>query len=656
METNPFRSFLSVLLAGMVVGLLAGCGTPEATPSARRARLLSPDGKIEVTVSLQSALDYRVRIDGHPLLRESRLGLEFADGTILGQDVELLKVRRESVNTSWPNRWGKRSQVRDQHNELRLTLREKSASGRSFDVVFRAFNDGVAFRYALPAQPGRESFILKRDRTEFAFVGNYPCFAGQQGGFGGPQEWEFRPQHLADVKPDSVIGLPLLIQAPAAWIALTEADLRDWSGMWLGGVATNDDGVTLTTKLAPRKDEQGLVKALAPHDSPWRVLMIGRQPGRLVESDLILNLALPCQLSDTAWVLPGMAAWDWWSGLSHMTTADMKEHIQFAADMGWAYTLIDAGWYVRQNKPDSDITKVSSTVDMDELLRYAKEKNVRLWVWLYWSDVDRNDACEKAFALYEKWGLAGVKIDFMDRDDQEMVNWYEKITKTAAAHHLMVDFHGAYKPTGFNRTYPNQITREGVLGNEYNKWSARVTPEHRLTLPFTRFLAGPGDFTPGGFLNCPPAQFKSDGPAKVQGTRCAQLALFVTFDSPFCCACDHPTHYINQPGADFLKLVPTVWDDTRVLDGEVAKHLVMARRSGNAWFLGGMTDSAAREITVKLDFLDKGRWKLRLWKDAGDSEIHPEHLETEERIVTSNETLTLHMTPAGGAVAVLRPE
>lgn len=653
METSPVRSFFLILLAGMLVGVVAGCGTSKPTPLPRRARLLSPDGKIEVSIAVQSTLNYRVRIDGQQILRNSPMGLEFADGTILGQNVELVKLHRESANSTWPNRWGKHSQVHDQHNELRLTLREKSIH-RTFDVVFRVFNDGVAFRYSLPAQPGNESFILKHDRTEFAFVGDYPCFAGQQGGFGGPQEWEFRPAHLSDVKPDSIIGLPLLIQSSAAWIAVTEADLRDWSGMWLGALATSDDGVTLTTKLAPRKDEQGLVKATFPHDSPWRVLMIGRQPGRLVESDLILNLAQPCLLSDTSWVRPGMAAWDWWSGLSSMTTKDMEEHIQFASDMGWAYDLIDAGWYVNETKPDADITKVIPAVDMDELLRFAREKNVRLWVWMHWTDVDRNDAHLKAFPLYEKWGIAGVKIDFMDRDDQDMVNWYEKITKAAAEHHLMVDFHGAFKPTGFNRTYPNQITREGVLGNEYNKWSARVTAEHRVTLPFTRFLAGPGDFTPGGFLDCTPAQFKSDGPAKVQGTRCAQLALFVTLDSPLCCACDHPSHYYNQPGVDFLKVVPTVWDDTRVLDGEVTKHIVMARRSGKVWFLGGMTDSQSREISVKLDFLDKGRWKLRLWKDARDS--NPEHVEIEDRVVTPNETITLKMAPAGGTVATLRPE
>jgi len=256
------------------------------------------------------------------------------------------------------------------------------------------------------------------------------------------------------------------------------------------------------------------------------------------------------------------------------------------------------------------------------------------------------------FARFEQWHIAGVKLDFMDSDDQFMVNWYERIARTAAAHHLMIDFHGAYKPTGLNRTLPNQITREGILGNEYNRWSKRVTPEHKLTLPFTRFLAGPADFTPGGFLNRQPAQFKADSiAAEVQGTRAAQLALFVLYDSPICCVCDHPDHYRNQPGADFLKIVPTVWDETRVLDGVVAQQLVEARRSGRDWFLGAMTDSTAREIPVKLDFLKTGRWKMQLWQDSADSDVNAEHLEFEERVVTAADTMPLKLSPAGGAVA-----
>jgi alpha-glucosidase len=334
-----------------------------------------------------------------------------------------------------------------------------------------------------------------------------------------------------------------------------------------------------------------------------------------------------------------------------MDTATLKEYVQLASDMGWPYQLVDWQWYGPYDKPTAVITNLNPAVDMAELRRFAKEKDVRLWLWMYWTDVDRNDAYKQAFAVYEKWGIAGIKIDFMDRDDQEMVNWYEKLTKAAAEHHLMINFHGAYKPTGMIRTYPNQVTREGILGNEYNRWSTRVTPEHKLTLPFTRFLAGPADFTPGGFLNRQPGQFRPDEKAaKVQGTRAAELALFVLYDSPVCCVCDHPSHYQNQPGVDFLKIVPTVWDDTRVLNAAVGEQLVMARRSGDRWFLGAMTDKNARDLSVKLDFLGKGSWKATIWKDAPDSDTAAEHLLTEERTLSSADVLNLHLAMAGGAV------
>ena len=493
---------------------------------------------------------------------------------------------------------------------------------------------------------------------QLCFADNFACYAGQQEkGFQGAQEWEFKPGKLGDINAQSIIGLPLLVKSPPAWIAITEADLRDWAGMWIAAAPAADakagKAVTLTAKLAPRRDGQCLVKASTPHNSPWRAILIGRQPGRLVESDLVLNLSAPCQLPDTSWILPGKMAWDhWWSGDVQMDTDTIKQYIQLAADMGWPYQLIDWQWYGPFNKPEADITNVNPALDMDEVRRFAKEKGVRLWLWLYWADVDRNDAYKKAFDLYEKWGIAGVKIDFMDRDDQDMVNWYEKITKAAAEHRLMVNFHGAFKTSGFNRTFPNQITREGVLGNEYNRWSTRVTAEHKVTLPFTRFLAGPADFTPGGFLNRQPDQFKPDPKAaQVQGTRAAELALFVVYDSPLCCVCDHPRHYRDQPGVDFLKVVPTVWDETRVLDAEVAQYIVIARQSGHDWFLAAMTNDKERDIAAKLDFLGPGRWKTRLWKDAADSQMSADHLDFDDRLVTASDTLHIHLAPCGGCVA-----
>jgi alpha-glucosidase len=630
--------------------------------------LSSPDGRIVVTVATAGVLSYRLSVDGLPVLNESRLGLRFKDGAVLGRDVTLVKAGRTETDATWTNPLGKRREVRDHHRELALTLRENGGAGRTFEVVFRAFDDGVGFRYGLPANGGAADFVLDEELTEFAFTADNPCFAGDhvaippedydsRGGFAGSQEWEFRRQRLSDLPVETVTGLPMLTQTPAAWVAVTEADLVDWAGMWLAREpqASGTNAVTLRARLAPRLDGNGLVKAALPHASPWRVLLVGREPGRLIESDLVLNLSAPCQIADPSWIKPGMMAWDsWWSGVGHKDTGTMKDFISFAGEMGWPYQLVDGGWYLGTHtgisRPGSDITKSVPEVDMNELLRFAAENNVRLWVWLYWTDADQGEAYKKAFELYEKWGIAGVKIDFMDRDDQEMVNWYEKITRCAAGHHLMVNFHGAYKPTGMIRTWPNQITREGILGNEYNKWSQRVTAEHRVTLPFTRFLAGPGDFTPGGFVNRPANRFQPNvTPTQVQGTRAGQLALFVAYDSPVMCVCDHPANLRGQPGIDFLRQVPTVWDETRVLSGVVAEHLVIARRSGTDWYLGALNNSRTRVRSVKLDFLGGGKWKLRWWRDAADSSENAEHVEIDESIVSAGDTLNIRMAPGGGA-------
>lgn len=653
-------TLLSVVLAVFACGARAADATALSAP----LELRSPDGSIAVTVNPSGPLSYRLAIDGRQVLNESKLGLRLRDVGDLGSHVALLDAARAESDTRWINPLGKRREVRDHYRQLTVHLREIGIAGVTFSVEFRAYDDGVAFRYVVPNAAGLPNVILDEELTEFAFATDNTCFAGDhvnippdaydsRGGFHGSQEWEFRKQRLSDLPVETPTGLPMLTHTSAAWVAVTEAELVDWAGLWLAREPqeAGTSAVTMRSRLAPRWDGQGLAHISLPHASPWRVLLVGREPGQLIESDLVLNLSTPCQIADPSWIKPGMMAWDrWWSGIGKMDTGTMEDFIRFAGEMGWPYQLVDGGWYTGARSPQSDITRPIPAVDMDELLRFAAEKRVRLWVWLYWSDVDQGDAYKKAFEVYEKWGIAGVKIDFMDRDDQEMVDWYEKITRSAAEHHLLVDFHGAYKPTGMIRTWPNQITREGILGNEYNKWSRRNTPEHRVTLPFTRFLAGPGDFTPGGFVNRQPDKFETHvSPTQVQSTRAGQLALFVAYDSPVMCVCDHPVNLRGQAGIDFLKLVPTVWDETRVLSGVVSEHLVIARRSGPDWYVGALNNSYPRVKNVKLDFLGPGKWHLRWWKDAPDSGENAEHLTIDEQDVTAGDTLDLKMASAGGA-------
>ena len=619
-------------------------------------RLLSPDKKILISVEAgNTGILYQVKVDGNQILRPSKLNLQLQNGLNICSSVNLISREVGGHSGVWENNLGKNRLIHDQYNELTLHLQE-ATSKLLFDVIFRTYNDGVAFRYKFYKQSGTDTLRIQSENNQFALAGDYDAFMGHHQGykFQGPQEWEFENRKLSSVQPDSVVGLPVVVKTPTTWVAIAEADLLDWAGMWITADAKGKQGALLSS-LAPHLQKSGCVDIATPHLSPWRVLMIGRTPGKLIESNIISNLSMPSRIGNAAWVKPGIMAWDhWWSGGVKMNTAVIKQYIQLAADMRWPYQLIDWQWYGPFNNPTADITKVTPEVDMEEVLKYAKSHGVRLWVWLHWTDVARNNAYEKAFALYEKWGLAGVKIDFMERDDQEMVNWYEKITKCAAEHHLMVNFHGAYKPTGLERTYPNQVTREGIMGNEYNIWSRNITAKHKLTLPFTRFLTGPADFTPGGFLNRQPEKFRTDsGVTEVQGTRAAQLALFVIYNSPVTVACDLPDHYYNQPGADFLKIVPTTWDETHVMNAEIGDYLVETRRKNKDWFIGGMTDEHSRQFDLPLDFLSEGKYKLTVWRDADDSGKNAEHVSKETKVITRHDHVKIKMARNGGYVARL---
>jgi alpha-glucosidase len=339
-------------------------------------------------------------------------------------------------------------------------------------------------------------------------------------------------------------------------------------------------------------------------------------------------------------------------------TATAKHYVDFAAKAGFEYFMLDAGWAARMGEgphaSNSDITKVQPAMDMPELLSYAKSRNVRVWLWAHWTDVDRQ--MEEAFPLYEKWGVAGVKIDFMDRDDQWMVEFYHRVARLAAQHHLMVDFHGAYKPDGLSRTYPNVLTREGVMGLEYNKWSARITPDHNVMLAFTRMLAGPMDYTPGGFRNATAAEFipRNEQPMVI-GTRAHQTALFVVYESPFEMVSDDPEAYEGQKELKFLSAVPSSWDETRVLNAKVGDYITVGRRHGQEWYVGSITGSRAAELDIPLEFLPAGDFIAEIYSDAPDAEYRPTHTVVEEKKVNRGMTLKAKLAPGGGQAIRIRP-
>jgi alpha-glucosidase len=639
----------TVILGNMILGNIAWAETVS-----------SPSGDIKVTVDSSGGLAYRVEAFGKEVIGRSPLALEFEGLKPLGPKVKIVKTTTRSNDKTWkPVVAGRRSEIRDHYNELTLQLKEKAEPGRRFGLRVRAFDNGVAFRYEFPKQKAMPKFELAAERSCFNFPADATCWAAKYAGFVSHQEEYYSKIPLSEIKATDFVGGPLLVKAADdLWLAISEAALVDYAGMYLAAVpASKGDGVTLVTRLAEQEGVKHVVSSSTPMQTPWRFIMIAKQPVKLLENDMMLCLNEPCAIKDPSWIDPGPMAWDhWWSRDVKMDTATIKKYIQLAADMGWKYQLIDWQWYGPFNKPDSDITTVAEKVDMDEVRRFAKEKGVKLWLWLYWTDADRDDAYIKAFELYENWGIVGVKIDFMQRDDQQMVNWYHKIVKKAAEHKLMVDFHGAYKPTGWRRTYPNLMTREGVLGNEWNGWTSKVTPEHKCTIAFTRNLLGEMDYTPGGFLNRTAKTFKPERPTQTQGTRAQELALFVIYESPLLCVCDHPDNYRDQPGVDFLKIVPTTWDETLGIGGQVGEFITVAKRKGDQWYLGTITNWTAREQEIPLDFLGPGTYEATIWRDGPAAAEKATDMVRETRTVTSEDSLKLQLAPGGGAAVRLVPK
>ncbi len=640
-------------------GFLIGFFCLSFLAKAENYTIESPNKNIKVELQVGDLIEYSVSFKGVEVIASSAIGFEFKQAPPLGAEMNVLKLNETESSSTWKPVLKRFEEIQNHYISFKMNLQEQRFPARKIDIEFRVFNDGIAFRTEFPEQFGNRENVITEELSCFNFSKNYTCWAVNYGSYTTSQEVESFKRKIADITPEMVIGLPMTIKInDDCYVALTEADLEDYAGMYLKSNPKSGN-FSLRTALAPRKGqpENGdKVIYKSSHPTPWRVVMIAGSPGKLVESEIVQNLNDPCEIEDPSWIKPGISAWDhWWSGEVKMEQSVIYEYIDLASKMGWPYMLIDWQWYGPFNQENADIKKPAPQINMPEILEYAKGKNVKCWLWMYNTDVFRFDF-EEACALYESWGIAGIKIDFMDSDDQEMVNWYHRVVKTAAKHHLMVDFHGAYKPTGWRRTYPNLATREGVLGNEYNKWSLRITPEHLCTLPFTRMLAGPMDFTPGGFLNRNPDKFRNGTPANVLGTRANTLSQFVIYDSPYLVACDHPTNYYGAVGEEFLKHVKSVWDDTKVLNGAIGEYITMARRDQGKWFLGSMTNSEKRELEIKLDFLPNGKFRMVSYSDSPETLKNAEIAEKQERIVTNEDKIKIKMVPGGGFAAWLEPD
>lgn len=632
----------------------------------------SPDGRIRIEVVLKAGPEgdpgphYRASFDGLPVVLDSPLGIELGDGTILGADSAIEGVESSEIDERYRQHPGKRSEVVNRANEVTISFLEAGTPRRRWQLVVRAANDGVAYRYRFPEQPGWDALVVAEERSTFTLPEGALAVALPLNGFESAYEDRYRRLPASEAPADWLIGLPLLLELPAGgFAAITEADLTDYAGMYL--VRGDGPGARLVSRLSPLPDEPEVaVRAELPHETPWRAILISPDLAGLVESDFVLNLNDPCKIGDVSWIEPGMTTFPWWNGFFEegvsfepgLNTETAKYYIDFCAEAGIPYHSLDGidnlAWYGGPIRPyeGAGITEGREGLDFQEVLRHAETKGVRIRLWMHWEAARAH--MERAFPLYREWGVEGVMLDFMNRDDQEMVNVLQDVLELAAANHLTVTLHGASKPTGLERTYPNLLSSEAVLNLEYDKWDPiGVPPEHELTIPFTRMLAGPLDFHQGSFRTVPVPEFEPRYVAPlIMGTPCRTLASYVVFQNHLPMVADYPSAYRDHPALPVLASIPSTWDETKLLSGSVGESIVIARRRGEDWWVGAMTDREARNLPIPLSFLGPGRFGADLYQDDLTA---PSRLSHASREVSASDLLDADLAPSGGAIIHLSP-
>ena len=610
------------------------------------ALLASPNGRITLRIA-DDAGSFSITRQGEAVIAASPLGLDLEGQPPLG--ALTLESRQDSrEDRVIPLVATKAATARDHYLGTTLTFRE-AGGGRRLFIDARAYDDGVAFRYRLE---GPAPVRLRNERTAFVPAGDPSCLVTP---VEGAHELPFERLKISQLKTDAGYDVPVVCATPSGrtHYAITQAHLEGYTGASLWR-----DGAALRVRLSgvPKRDGPAYVST-GGLTTAWRAVMMADRAGQLIESQLVGNLNPPPR-GDFSWVKAGKTSWDWWSGPLEGVKPDLaayKRFIDFAAESGFPYHLLDAGWAFGTGPccdplPTTDITRAADGIDMPALVRYAGEKGVGLLLWVHWEHLAPR--MDEVLDTYARWGIKGIKVDFMNRDDQDMVAFYQRLAEATARRHLLLDLHGAYVPAGLQRTYPNFITQEGVLGAEWNKMDRRITPRHNLMLPYTRMLTGPMDYTPGGFRNATPRDFEVRASMPLtQTTRGQALAMYVVYDSPLQMVSDDPSNYRGETGFDFLRRVPAAWDETRFLAGEPGEDIVLARRSGKTWYLGAMTADQARAQQVSLGFLPPGRWRATIWQDG---EVVREVRRSVQN-VTRSDTLTLSLAAAGGAAVILEP-
>lgn len=625
----------------------------------------SPDGKLKFLLKITpETVSYEVNYKKQLLVENSLLGFSFDNGEF-GSNLKTGKVRRKSIDETYELVVGKVSSARNHCNEMIVPLQEKEAPGRLINLVVWAFNDGVAFRYEFPEQEGWNSYVMYDEKTQFRLNGNPMALLMYLPGYINTHEGVYTHTEYDKIAKKRLIEMPVTLEFDnGIYMSITEAAVRNYAGMYLVKEKNGFAG-----KLSPRLGQEKIKVEINefPHRTPWRVLSVADRVGGLLETNILTSLNEPCKIEDTSWIKPCRTTFTWWNGnvVPDSTFSPgnnfetNKYYIDFAArnglDAHGIYGYAETPWYYDDNfnfgwaGPNADITRPIPCLNMPRIVEYAKSKGVGIHLWVHWRPL--YDKLEEAFALYEKWGVKGLMVDFLDRDDQEMIRIQEEILQAAARHRLFIQFHGSSKPSGLTRTYPNEFTREGTLNYEVCKWDTLVNADHDISVPFTRLLAGPTDYHLGGFRALPRSEFKIQyvNPY-VMSTRCHMMAMYVVLENHLTSLCDTPMAYEGQPGFEVLRTVPGTWDEMHVPLAEFNKYVTVARRNGTDWWVGALNDGTARTLNLKLDFLGEGEYRAEVYTDAPDAEKNPNHLSKEIRTVTRKDKIELPLAVDGGAV------
>ena len=631
--------------------------------------LRSPDGHLEVNVSVGEQVNYTLKQDGQLLLDKSQVAMQLADtkGTTFGINSRFAGKRERSASETIPSPFYRTPSISVAYNELTLKFKEP------FALVFRAYNEGVAYRFETSS---KDSLLIRNETAAFRFDQDYKSYMAYSTARPGGDPYAMAFQNLyekaalSQQTQEKPAFLPITIDyGKGVKLTLTEADLESYPGMFVRskGAAKSIEGefAAYPTRMEhPPTRHMSQVKGRADFIAktagkrtfPWRVMAVTTDDTQMPVNPLVYALAAPNRIGDYSWVKTGQVAWDWWNdwGISGVdfkagiNTATYKHYIDFASENHIPFIVLDEGWY---NPKSGDMLTIVPEVDLAELVRYGKSKNVELMLWTVFNVLD--EQLEEACSKYAAMGIRGFKVDFLDRDDQTGVEMVYRIAEACARHKLTLDLHGIYKPTGLNRTYPNVINFESVFGMEEMKWSKieKDMMQYDVEMPFIRMMAGPLDYTPGAMRNASKRNFKDIywDPLS-QGTRCHQLAVYIVHDSPLTMLADNPTIYRKeQECTNFLTSLPTTgFEETRILQAELGAYIVTARRIGNRWIVGGLTNWDPREITLDLSFLGEGSYEATLFQDG----VNADRQATDYKKITfrcdAKGKRTIPLAPGGG--------